>query len=172
MKRLLYVIISVIVISILISGCGYNSLQEAVQSQWETPISIKNEDKEHRLVIYLDQTQYVFGVYKYKNHKYYYDNSQSSGWRTSPDNGIPLLVVAEQKEGIGNFIWGAVYTDIPAKRIVIEYENGERQETNAVNNTFILEMPESFNSIEPHMFMGKLYDVTAYDEDDQVLVEW
>jgi len=156
----------------IVSGCGYGTLQEAVQSKWKSPVKVMNNDPKNQLVIYLDQTQYVFGVYEYKNDKYYYDNSQSSGWTSSSDIRIPLLVRAESKKDIGNFIWGAIYTDIPVGKIYIEYKSGETQETFAVNNTFILEMPDSFDNIEPIMFMGELNDVTVYDEDGTEIVSW
>jgi len=157
---------------LLISGCGYNTLQEAIQSKWKTPITVMNNDPKKQLVIYLDQTQYVFGVYEYKNGKYYYTNSQSSGWSSSSNTGIPFLVRAEYKNSIGNFIWGAVYSDIPVEKIFVEYTNGETQETVAVNNTFVLEMPDTFNNIEPIMFMGEIYDVIAYDKVGIEIVSW
>lgn len=156
----------------IISGCGYNSIQEAIQSKWKRPVKLMNVDEENQLVIYLDQTQYIFGVYDFKNGKYYYDNSQSSGWTSSSNSSIAFLVRAEYKENKGDFIWGAVYTDIPIKKFFIEYENGETQETVAENNTFILEMPDSFNDVEPIMFMGELYDVIAYDKDGNEIVKW
>lgn len=159
---------------LLVSGCGrgHDTLQEAIQAKWETPIQVVNEDEEHRLAIYLDQTQYIFGVYEYKNGKYAYDNSQSSGWTASSDKGIPFLVRAEYKNDIDNFIWGAVYTDTPIDKIFIEYENGLTQETKAVNNTFILQMPETFKGIEDTMLMGEIYDVTAYDQAGSKVVGW
>ncbi len=46
------------------------------------------------------------------------------------------------------------------------------QETKAVNNTFILQMPETFKGIEDTMLMGELYDVTAYDQEGSKVVGW
>ncbi|WP_301625917.1 hypothetical protein [Paenibacillus apis] len=174
-RNLMYKVFKVICFSVLLvlmSGCGHDTLQDAVQAKWKSPVFVKNIDQENQLVIYLDQTQYVFGVYEKKNGKYFYDNSQSSGWSASTKDGIPFFVSAEYKKNIGNFIWGAVYTDIPIEKIFIEYENGLTQETVAVNNTFMLEMPSTFNSTEPIMFMGELYDVTAYDKKGNEIVSW
>ena len=161
-----------LVLLFVITGCGKSTLQEAVQSQWKTPIKVMNDDPANQLVIYLDQTQYILGVYEYKNGKYYYDNTQSSGWTATSEHRVPFLVNAEFKEGLGNFIWGAVYTDQVVGKIQIQYENGETQETEAVNNTFMLAMPESFDSIDPIMFMGELYDVIVYDTDGSLIVSW
>jgi hypothetical protein len=67
----------IIILSIL-TGCyrSYDSLEEAVQSHWDTPIKIVNQDAENQLVYYLDQTQHVFGVYHYENGNYRYNNKQ------------------------------------------------------------------------------------------------
>jgi hypothetical protein len=151
---------------------GFDTLDKAVQSHWKTPIKIFNEDKTNKLVLYLDQTQYVFGVYGYRNGRYYYDNSQSSGWTASSDRGIPFLVRAEAKNNRGNFLWGALYTEIPIGKFVIEYNNGETQETKAINNTFIIKMPKSYDSYQEINLMGELFNVKAYGEDNKEIQNW
>lgn len=172
--RLAFLVFLIVALSSLLSGCGkgYNTLEESIQSQWKTPIEIKNVDWDSNLVIYLDRTQYVFDVYEYKNDKYYYDSSQSSGWTATSDHGIPFLVRADERKGIGKFLWGAVYSDKPVNLIVIKYKNGETQETEALNNTFILKMPESLNNVDSSMLMGELVDVKAFAKDNNEIVSW
>ena len=45
-----------ILILCILSGCnrGYESLEEAVQSEWKKPIEVVNQDEERRLVYYLN----------------------------------------------------------------------------------------------------------------------
>ncbi len=172
MKKFPILILLIIALSTLLGGCGYNTLEKSIEADWKTPIEIKNIDEDHKLVIYLDKNQYVFDVYEYKNDKYYYNNNQSSGWTATSDNKIPFLVRAEERKGIGNFVWGAVYSKKTFNLIVVKYKNGETQEIEAVNNTFILKMPESLNKIDPTMLMGELLDVTAYDKDKNETVDW
>ncbi|MNJ53364.1 hypothetical protein D3C77_487490 [compost metagenome] len=65
-----------------------------------------------------------------------------------------------------------MYTDIPIHRVKIEYNDGVTQETAAINNTFIIEMPASFNDQDSILFMGELLDVKAMDEDNNEVVNW
>lgn len=92
----------------MLVGCsskGYDTLQEAVQSQWDTPIQVLNQDEENQIVVYLDQTQYVVGLYQYDNNKYTYDREPSEGHSSSSDKGYPLFVKPVQFEGKESIIY-------------------------------------------------------------------
>ena len=152
---------------------GYSTLDKAVQSQWKTPIEVVNNDEANKLVLYLDQTQYVFGVYRFTNGRYYYKNdSQSSGWTASSDNGLAFLVRAESKKDRGNFIWGALYTELPIEKFLIEYENGENQEVEPVNNTFIMKMPKTYEDVQEVNLMTTFKSVKAFDRDNRLIESW
>lgn len=160
-----------VVILFILSGCNrsYGSLEEAVQSQWKTPIELLNQDKEKQLVYYLDQTQHILGVYHFENGKYRYSNDQSVGMRFSSDKGLPFFVQANHFEGIGNIIHGAITTDEhEVEKFVIEYKNGELQEIKAKNNTFIADFPTYLTtSIEE--FQTEITNVIGYDNQGKLV---
>ncbi|ESU33488.1 hypothetical protein G3A_06100 [Bacillus sp. 17376] len=156
-----------------LSACnkGFESLEEAVQSQWKTPINIVNQDEDNQLVYYLDQTQHILGNYQYENGKYRYDNEQSVGTEFDSENGLPFLLSANHFDGVGDIIHGAIKTEREVDRFVIEYKNGEEQEIKATNNTFITEFP-SYLSIEAVQFFSEVKNAYAYDKNNEVIGSW
>ncbi|MEH7380884.1 hypothetical protein V7138_10425 [Bacillus sp. JJ1533] len=165
------VTIFVVIILFILSGCNrsYRSLEEAVQSQWKTPIEILNQNKEKQLVYYLDQTQHILGVYHFEKGKYRYSNDQSVGMRFSSGKGYPFFVQANYFEGIGNIIHGAITTDqYEVEKFVIEYKNGEIQEIKAKNNTFIADLPPILaTTIEE--FQTEIANVIGYDNQGKIV---
>ena len=160
-----------ILILFILSGCnrGYESLEEAVQSEWKTPIKVVNQDEERRLVYYLDHDQHILGVYYYENGRYRYDNKQSVGITFSSENGLPFFVQANYFEGVGKIIHGAIKTDEhEVEKFIIQYKNGEQQEIIAKNNTFITEYPKTITtSIE--MFQTEIENVIGYDTHGEIV---
>lgn len=160
-----------IIILLLLSGCNrsYDTLEEAVQSHWKTPIEVVNQDGEKQLVYYLDQGQHILGVYQYKDGKYRYDNKQSLGMRFESERGLPFFVQANYFKGIGNIIHGAIKTDeYNVEKFVIYYKSGEQQEIMAKNNTFITEFPMYLTtSIE--MFQTEVENVIGYDNQGEII---
>ena len=77
-----YVAIIFIIALFILSGCNRinNSVEDAVQIHWKTPIEIVNQDEEKQLVYYLNNTQHILGVYHYENGKYRYNNEQTIGY--------------------------------------------------------------------------------------------
>lgn len=147
---------------------GYDTLEEAVQSQWDTPIEVVNQDDEKQLVYYLDHSQHVIGTYEYRDEKYFYDGEQSEGMRFSSENGIPYYIRYKNFEGAGDIIYGAISSkNHKVEKFVILYENGEVQEIKAKNNTFISEIPSNLVS---NNFMIKIDVVFAYDKNGEVIV--
>ncbi|MBU8906270.1 hypothetical protein KH400_06655 [Desertibacillus haloalkaliphilus] len=158
----------------MLSGCntGYPSLEEAVQSQWKTPIKVSNQDEENQLVYYLDQTQHILGVYEFENGKYKYNNEQSVGMTFSTEAGLPFLVSANYFDGKGNFIHGAITTDEhEIEKFEIHYKNGEIQESSAKNNTFITEFPP-FLTIDAEMFFSEIENAVGYDQNGEIIEKW
>lgn len=152
---------------------GYSSLEKAVQSEYKSTIQVVNKDQTNKLFIFKDQDQYVFGAFRYRGERYYYKNdSQSSAWTAQSKTGIAFLVNVETKRDKGNFIWGALYTDIPIANFQIQYKNGEIEEVESVNNTFIRRIPHDYqNEKEPNL-MTTFYDVKAYDKDNNLIETW
>ncbi|MCL6604582.1 MAG: hypothetical protein K6T94_17090 [Paenibacillus sp.] len=176
MKKTILISISALTILILIFWNdirGYTTLEKAIKSQWKTPVEIVNYDKTNKLVIYRNQTQYVFGVYRYKFGRYYYNNDiQSSGWTASSESGPAFLVRAESKRDKGNFIWGALYAETPIEKFLVEYKNMELQEAKSINNTFILKMPNTYENVEGINLMTTFKNVKAYDKDNILIRTW
>ena len=103
---------------------GFSTLDKAVQSQFKSTIQVVNTDQTNKLVTFKDQDQYVFGVYRFRGERYYYKNdNQSSGWTASSETGPAFLVRVETNKNKGNFIWGALYTDIPVSKFKVQYKN-------------------------------------------------
>ncbi|MBT2682300.1 membrane lipoprotein lipid attachment site-containing protein [Bacillus sp. ISL-37] len=162
-----------ILILFTLSGCnkGFESLEEAVQSQWKTPIKIVNQDEDHQLVYYLDQTQHILGTYQYENGKYRYDNEQSVGTEFESESGSPFLLSANHFDDVGDIIHGAIKTEQDVDRFVIEYISGKEQEIKATNNTFITEFP-SYLSIGADQFFSEVKNAYAYDINNEVIGSW
>lgn len=158
----------------MLVGCkgGYDSLQAAVQSQWNSPIEVVNQDKEKQLVYYLDGPQHILGVYQYEDGKYKYTNKQSVGGTFSSQVGLPFLVTANHFEGVGNMIHGAVTTEHhQVEKFVLHYKNGETEEITAKNNTFITEYPMHL-TVKVNMFFSEFLNAVAYDKDGEVISIW
>ncbi|WP_010095576.1 hypothetical protein [Ornithinibacillus scapharcae] len=145
-------------------------LEEAVQSQWKTPINVINQDTERKIVYYLDKDQHVVGIYKYDNGNYIYDNEQSEGMQFSFEEGIPFYVYYKHFEEAGNIVYGAITSDDnEVDKFIISYKNGEKQTISAKNNTFIAPIPIS---IDPDNFMSKIKAADAFDSEGNVIVSW
>lgn len=169
-----------LILSILLTliGCSnkdYKTLEEAVQSQWEYPIQVLNQDEENQVIVYLDKSKensYVVGMYQLDNSKYNYNLEPSEGNQTSSQNGYPLFVKPVHFEGIEPFLYGAVVTeDHVGSSFVIHYTNGQTQEIMAKNNTIIAEYP-SFITQDIHQYYGEVDNVIAYDENGEVIESW
>ncbi|WP_422122434.1 hypothetical protein DHX103_11560 [Planococcus sp. X10-3] len=165
------VIITLITLLLLLTGCnrGYDSLGKAVQSQWDDSIEVLNEDAENNLVYYVDQTQHILGVYHFEGGEYSYDNEQSIGTNFESESGFPFFMSANHFDGAGNIIHGAIRTDEhTVEKFVITYKNGESQEIEAVNNTFIADFP-SHLAINAEEFFGEVDNAFGYDEQGEIV---
>lgn len=163
--------LSVLVLLLAVSSMrSYDSLQEAVQSEWKTPIEVVNQDEELQIVYYLDDSQHVVDVYQHKDGKYRYNDRQSTGLSFGAEEGIlPFYVQAHHFKGVGNVIYGAIKTDErDVEKFVIQYSNGESQEITATNNTFIIGFPEHLNP-DIMMFQNEIDNVIAYDQQGNVI---
>ena len=103
---------------------GYPTLDQAVQSNWKTPVKIVNVDLENQLVLYLDETQYVFAAYEQKRGRFHVNADSESGWTASSDHGPAFLVVAEPKT-IAGISCGVPYiptSPLPSSKLNITME--------------------------------------------------
>ncbi|WP_332633764.1 hypothetical protein [Halalkalibacter flavus] len=163
----------------ILFGCsskGYDTLQEAVQSKWDYPIQVLNQDEENQVVVYLDKYeddfQYVVGLYQFDNNRYSYNHEPSEGHGSSAGRGYPIFVKPVQFEGVKPILYGAVVTEEHvATNFVIHYTNGQSQEISAKNNTIITEYP-SFITQDIHQYFGEMDNVIAYDENGEVIASW
>ncbi|GAB1155147.1 hypothetical protein YWY31_11720 [Paenibacillus illinoisensis] len=151
---------------------GYPTLDQAVQSNWKTPVKIVNVDLENQLVLYLDETQYVFAAYEQKRGRFHVNGDSESGWTASSDHGPAFLVVAEPKNNSGNFMWGALYSDISIAKFQIKYINGETHDVKAINNTFIVRMPVAFQNESELRLMETFDNIHAIDANHRVIQSW
>ncbi|MGF9695923.1 hypothetical protein [Paenibacillus sp. MABNR03] len=178
MKKIIWISISLLLLLILAviflwnRIFGYPTLDQAVQSNWKTPVKIVNTDQENEMVLYLDETQYVFAAYEQKHGRFHVDADTESGWSASSDLGPAFLVVAEPKNNKGNFMWGALYSDIPIAKIRIEYIHGETQEVKPKNNTFIVKMPLAYQKVDHLGLMETISNVHAIDAGNKVIQSW
>lgn len=172
-RKLKIVIISSLVFVALLfvidSMRSYNSLEEAVQSEWKTPIKVVNHDEKMEVVYYLDYDQHVVDVYQHEVGKYRYNDRQSTGMRFDSDVGLPFYVQAHHFKGVGNVIYGAIETDEHVvEKFVIRYKNGQSQEISATNNTFIAEFPKFLNS-DIMMFQEAIDNAIGYDQQGKIV---
>ncbi len=176
MKRKLVIGVCMLALGIFIFWediYGFRTLEEAVNAEFKSPVQIVNQDAQNRLVMFKDKTQYVLGVYREWNGRLYYKNDRgSSGWTASTMNGPAFLVVAEKKPDRGNFVWGALYTDIPVRSFLVEYKNGDIQEVNARQNTFVVKMPEIYRDSSELGAASIVKSVNAYGLDNQLIKTW
>lgn len=175
MKRSIWIALigglAVLVLLFLVDSMrSYDSLQEAVQSEWDTPVEVVNHDEELEVVYYLDGSQHVVDVYQHEVGSYRYNKRQSTGLSFGSNGDIlPFYVQAHHFKGAGNVIYGAIKTDKQdVEKFVIQYSNGESQEITATNNTFIIEFPEHLNP-DIIMFQNEIDHVIAYDHQGNVI---
>lgn len=154
----------------VLTGCsftGHATLEEAVQSRWDTPIKVVNQDSEKHLVYYLDYDQHVIGTYEFRDGKYFYDNKQSEGMRFTSASGLPFYIQYKYFEGSGDIVYGGITTeDYQVEKFVIHYKSGEIQEINAENNTFMSEIPPN---VDPRDIMSQIDIVYGYDKNGEVI---
>ncbi len=176
MKRKLIIGLGILAVGIFLfwdNIYGFRTLDEAVNAEFKSPMQIVNQDAENRLVMFTDKTQYILGVYRQWNGRFYYKNDRgSSGWTASTMNGPAFLVVAEKKPDRGSFVWGALYTDIPVLSFLVEYKNGDVQEVNASQNTFVTKMPEIYRDTSELGAASIVKSVNAYGMDNQLIKTW
>lgn len=176
MKKIIFASVAILIVWLLFNWrdiYGYSTLDKAVQSDWKSKVITVNKDETNKLVIYKDQDQYVFGVFHKKYGRYFYKNdSQSSGSTSQSTNGPAFLVRVEHKQNKGDFIWGALYSETPVKNFLIEFKYGDTQEVAAVNNTFILRMPDNYQGTQENSLMTTFIDVKAFDEEDKEIQNW
>ncbi|MED4018705.1 hypothetical protein [Sutcliffiella cohnii] len=169
--RLTILFMSIVLMLLGCSSSGYDTLQEAVQSQWDTPIQVLNQDEERQIVIYLDQTQYVAGLYQFDNNKYIYDRESSKGHRSSLEKEYPMFVKPVEFEGAEPFLYGAIVTEEhTVSKFVIHYTNGYTQEIPSKNNTIIAEFPFATQSIND--YLEEVDNVIIYDENGEIITSW
>lgn len=142
-----------------------------MQSKWDYPIQVLNQDEVNQVVVYLDKYnddfQYVVGLYQFDNNRYTYDRESSEGHSSSSEKGYPLFVKPVQFEGVEPILYGAVVTENHvARSFVIHYTNGQTQEISAKNNTIIAEYP-SFITQDINQYFGEVENVIAYDDNGE-----
>ncbi|MGY3716912.1 hypothetical protein ACWE42_15460 [Sutcliffiella cohnii] len=123
-----------------ITGCNneYESIEEAIQSQRDEPITILNYDEELQVVYYVENNQYILGEYEKHNGKYVYLPENSIGHRPSTKDEIPIIFKESELGKKREVIYGSIITELyEVDTFEIHYGSGEVQSIKAKNNSFI-----------------------------------
>ncbi|MEH7452413.1 hypothetical protein [Gottfriedia acidiceleris] len=178
--RYLLLLISIV---ILLTGCSYNTLNEAVHSKHKNNDTIKIgyvENKKKTLIFTegIKDKQYVFSTFQKKNGKFNYSTKYEDGVTFDSEAGIPFLIRTINIENVGNVIWGALKTDKKIAKVTIIYKNtkypNEQIEVDipVKNNMFIGYPDKSFFENETTVYQDWEMSGTAYDEKGNVIAKY
>jgi len=170
-------------IVLLITGCSYNTLNEAVHSKHKNNDTIKIgyvENKKHTLIFTegIKDKQYVFSTFQKKNGKFKYSTKYEDGVTFHSEVGIPFLIRTINIEKVGNVIWGALKTDKKIAKVTVVYKNikqpDEKIEVDipVKNNMFIGYPDKPFYENETTVYQEWDLSGTAYDEKGNVVAKY
>ncbi|WP_088043266.1 hypothetical protein [Bacillus sp. EAC] len=163
---------------LLLTGCSYKTLNEAIQKKWKVPVKIQYIENKKQTVIFTDGTtdvQYVFSTFEKKHDRYIYSTDQEEGYTFDSDDGVPFLIRTINREKVGNIIWGALKTNKKVVRVNVVYtnkNNGDDQievQIPVKNNVFIGYPTRSFFDSETSLYQEWDLSAIAYDEDGKVV---
>lgn len=166
---------------LILTGCSYNTLNDAIQQKWKDPVKILYIEKNKQTVIFTDGTtdvQYVFNTYEKKHGKYIYSTDQEEGYTFDSDDGIPFLIRTTKREKVGNIIWGALKTNQKVVRVKVLFTNREDNNTQievyipVKNNAFIGYPAKPFFESEVTLFQDWEMSAEAYDENGNVVAKY
>jgi len=166
---------------LLLTGCSYKTLNEAIQKKWKVPVKIQYIENKKQTVIFTDGTtdvQYVFSTFEKKNGRYIYSTDSEDGWTFDSNAGIPFLVRTINREKVGNIIWGALKTPKKVVRVNILYTN-KNEVNNQIevkipvkNNVFIGYPSKSFFESESTVFQEWDISAKAFDENGNIVATY
>lgn len=159
-----------------LTGCSYQTLDEAIQSEWDTPVSVLMREDTKNSVIFLDHDQYVFNTFEEEDGEYRYSTDGEDGWTFSGVQ-ISMLVRTFYKEGTGPIVWGALKTNTKLKEIELTFVGREQEDVKhsmtlpLVNNAFIGYPPETLYSSETDAALRLEVQTVVYDEHGTVVMK-
>lgn len=178
--RYLLLFISIV---ILLTGCSYNTLNEAVHSKHKNNDTVKIgyvENKKQTLIFTEGKKdkQYVFSTFQKKNGKFNYSTKYEDGVTFDSEVGIPFLIQTINVENVGNVIWGALKTDKKIAKVTVIYKNIKspneqiKVDIPVKNNMFIGYPDNSFFENETTVYQDWDMSGTAYDENGNVIAKY
>jgi hypothetical protein len=134
----------IILAALCLIGCSYQTLDQAIQNDWEYPVTIMMTAETKQGVVFQEkgQDQYIFNTFDKANGRYEYSPDAEDGFRFDGLNN-PLFVRTVYREGRGDIIWGVLKTEQEVKEIIITFidkkKPGNEISMNVpiVNNAFI-----------------------------------
>jgi len=163
---------------LLLTGCSYKTLNEAVQHKWKEPVKILYIENKKQTVIFTDgptDVQYVFSTFEKEHGRYKYSTDPEEGYTFDSEVGVPFLIRTINREKVGNIIWGALKTNIKVVRVNVVYTNKNNPDDQievqipVKNNVFIGYPTSSFFDSETSLFQEWNLSAKAYDEDGNVV---
>jgi len=149
---------------LLLTGCSYKTLNEAVQQKWKYPVKILYIENKKQTVIFTDGTtdvQYVFSTFGKKNGRYKYSTDPEEGYTFDSNDGIPFLIRTINREKVGNIIWGGLKTNKKVVRVDVLYTN-----KNDVNYKIEVKIP-----VKNNVFIG-YHTKSFFDSESDLYQEW
>ncbi len=163
---------------LLLTGCSYKTLDEAVQRKWKEPVKILYIENNKQTVIFTDGTtdvQYVFSTFEKEHGRYKYSTDPEEGYTFDSDDGVPFLIRTINREKVGNIIWGALKTNKKVVSVKVVYTNKNDADNQVEvqipvkNNVFIGYPKRSFFDSETTLFQEWGLSAKAYDENGSVV---
>jgi hypothetical protein len=157
-------------------GCSSQTLDQAIQNEWESPVAIvMTEDTKHG-VIFKENDQYIFNTFDKSNGRYEYSEDGEDGFRFEGSNN-PLFVRTIYREGRGDIIWGALKTEKEVKEIKITFIDKKKpgneisMSVPIVNNAFIGYPPVQLYHSEIEAATKWAVHAVVVDSNDSVAME-
>jgi hypothetical protein len=155
----------------LVTGCSHATLQDAIQSQWDAPISIKLIDSQHNSVIFNDSGQYVFNTFTQQKGKYVYSTDGEEGW-TSQSPFLLRPIVTKRNEDV---VWGVIFSPQTVGRVDVEFKKRYSEQKFSVhtfvqNNTFVGYPTINIYNSDSDVMNDWSIHMTAYDKQGKILV--
>lgn len=166
----------------MLTGCSYNSLDEAIQQKFDKNISVIYVDEKKHKVIFADKTvesedqSYYFNTYDKSNDKYRYStNKEDGGWSVASNGGTPFLIRYIKRENDGNILWGIIRSNKEVKNLelVLKSKKNIKEQIKVripvKNNAFIDYPTQSIFNLNSKLNKEWNFTAKALDKNNNVI---
>ncbi|QSO52501.1 hypothetical protein JZ785_00625 [Alicyclobacillus curvatus] len=166
-------IIAATLVTVVVTGCGHNSLASAIGAEWKVPFQIQMVDTKKDAVIFKDDNQYVFNTFQMINGKYKYSTNGEDGWTFSGD----ILFRAISRPTVGDVVWGVIKTGKKSSEIQMVFTNQTdpstkvRMDSKIRNNCFIAYPSVQFFNNGVGYAQNWNAHVTVYDSQGEIILD-